>query len=131
MQPSDFLPNGTWLAFRMNRLPVVNKDGEFDIFVLQDAGSMFLFGTAFAAPGAEAPPKKEVTRLFRSAWSHRQEWAQELLLVGNPSTKNAFVRAAREQGLRVRAVAEARMSFYIKDVQSSFEEYAARDGESK
>ena len=129
MHPNDFEPNSTWLAFRMNRRPVVTGEGEFDVFVLQDAGSMFIFGTALAPVSAEAPSQQEVAGLLQDAWSQRQEWPQELLLVGKPSTTNALAKEARKHGLVVRSVAEARMSFYITDVQSAFEEYAARDGE--
>ena len=124
LQPRDFAVNRTWLLFRVNQLPIATEEGEFDIFVLQDAASMFLFGTAFAPHGAECPPKQAATRLLKKAWSQRQEWPEEIVLVGKPSMENAFASAARKQGIAVRAVAEARMSFYIKDVQSSFEVFA-------
>jgi hypothetical protein len=124
LHPRDFEVNHTWLAFRINQRPVAWAEGQFDIFVLQDAASMFLFGTAFAPHGEECPPAKDATRLLNKAWSSRQEWPVEILLVGKPSSKNAFASAARQHGISVRAVAEARASFYIKDVQASFEEYA-------
>jgi hypothetical protein len=126
LHPSDFAVNRTWLVFRVNQRPVFTGDGEFDIFVLQDAASMFLFGTAVAPNGAECPPEQAVVRLFEQAWSHSQEWPEELVLAGRPSPENAFANAARRQGIAVRAVAEARISFFIKDVQSSFEEFAGR-----
>ena len=123
MDPRDFEVNRTWLAFRMNQVPVSAEDGAFDIFVLQDAASMFLFGTALAPHSAECPSREAVTALLQQGWAERQEWPQELVLPGKPSRKNAFVSVAREHGISVRSVAEARMSFYIKDVQSSFEEH--------
>jgi hypothetical protein len=107
---------------------MATPEGEFDIFVMQDAASMFIFGTAFAPQGADGPPKQDVARLFGQAWSHQKEWPEELILAGRPSTDNTFATIAGKQGIAVRAVAEARISFYIKDVQSSFEEFAARAG---
>jgi hypothetical protein len=130
MHPRDFEVNRTWLAFRMNRLPLLVEGKETDIFVLQDAASMFLFGSEFAAHGAECPSKKAVARLFKQAWSHRQEWPAEIVLPGKFSRANSFAAVAREQDISVRGVPEAQMSFYILDVQSSFEEHAARDNES-
>jgi hypothetical protein len=128
MHPRDFVVNRTWLAFRINQLPVSNEDGEFDIFVLQDAGSMFLFGNAFA-PHGEYPSREAVVLLLEQAWSHHQEWPEELVLPGKPSSQNSFASVAREHGISVRAVAEARMAFYITDVQSAFEEHAQRNSE--
>lgn len=49
MHPRDFEVNQTWLAFRVNQRPLLAEGQEFDIFVLQDAASMFIFGNAFAA----------------------------------------------------------------------------------
>ena len=113
----------------MNRLPVLVAEEELDVFVLQDAASMFIFGTAFAAPSAACPPMEEVTSLFGQAWSHTQLWPEELVLPGRPSRSNTFATVARSHGIAVRSVAEARMSFYIKDVQSSFEEHSAQHRE--
>ena len=129
MHPRDFAINRTWLAFRVNQLPVPTTDGEFDIFVLQDAGSMFLFGSALAPHGAECPSKEAAALLLEQAWSHQQQWPDELVLPGRPSRVNTFAIVAREKDIAVKSVAEARMSFYIKDVQSSLEEYAERDDE--
>jgi hypothetical protein len=126
MHPRDFEVNRTWLAYRMNRVPFITPEGEFDVFVLQDAGSMFIFGSAFASHDAHCPPTEDVASLFGQAWSRVQGWPEELILPGNPSSKNNFVVTAREHGITVKAVAEARMSFYIKDVQSSFEEHSAQ-----
>src|SRR5450755_1412226 len=90
MHPREFEVNRTWLAFRMNRLPVLVAEEELDIFVLQDAASMFIFGSAFASPGADCPPREEVSALFQQAWSQTQLWPEELVLPGRPSPKNIF-----------------------------------------
>lgn len=129
MHPRDFENNRTWLAFRVNRIPVSTGEGEFDIFMLQDAASMFIFGHAFAPHGAESPPEEEVASLLDQAWSRRREWPDELVLPGRPLMSNTFVRLARRHGMVVRAVAEARMSFYIKDVQTSIERFLAGEDE--
>ena len=126
LHPRDFEVNHTWLVFRMNRLPFVTPEGEFDVFVLQDAGSMFIFGSTFASHDADCPPSEDVVGLFGQAWARARSWPEELLLPGNPSSKNTFAATAREHGITVKAVAEARMSLYIKDVQSSFEEHSAQ-----
>jgi len=123
MTPEAFEVNRTWLAFRINQRPIQSGDGAHDIFVLQDAGSMFIFGTALAAADADGPSEEDVERLLQRARSHREEWPEELIVPGRASGGSPFARAAARIGIAVRAVPEARLSFYIKDVQTSFEEY--------
>lgn len=129
MHPRDFEVNQTWLAFRVNQRPIVAEGQELDIFMLQDAASMFIFGNAFAAHEDEAPALAEVSHLLHQAWARQQTWPAELVLAGKPSRTNAFASVARQLGIRVRSVPEAQMSFYIKDVQSSLEEYFRRGAE--
>lgn len=128
MHPRDFNVGATWLAFRINQRPISTSDGQHDVFVLQDAGSMFIFGTAFAEHDAEAPPEVDAEALLRRGWEHRNEWPRELVLVGRPSSENAFIRAAATIGVPVRTVPEASLSLYIKDVQEAFEEYFFGEG---
>lgn len=125
MRPRDFEVNGTWLAFRINQAPVVAGDDAVDIFVLQDAASMLIFGNAFAPHGDESPAADDVAALMQQAWSRSHAWPGEIVLAGKPSPSNAFVRVAKRNGIPIRTVAESAMSFYIKDVQTSFEEFLA------
>jgi hypothetical protein len=123
MRPAEFDVNHTWLAFRANRAPIVAGDAVADVFVLQDAASMFIFGAAFASPEHDSPSEQDVAALLQQAWDRRHEWPQELVVSGKPSKSNSFVRVAERIGVPVRAVPEPLMSFYIKDVQSSMEEF--------
>ena len=123
MRPEDFRVNETWLAFRVNQRPFEAEGQAHDIYVLQDAASMFIFGTVLAPYDAESPSQGEARDLLEKAWAHRQEWPEELVLPGKPSEDNGFVRAAVVCGITLRTVPEVSLSFYIKDVQSAFEEY--------
>ena len=126
MQPSDFEINKTWLAYRINSAPINVDHKEVDLYVLQDAASMFLFGNAFAAAGTDFPGIKEVEKLLHSAYSKRGEWPTELLLPGNPGNDNSFAKAAHRHGVKVRGVPESRLSLYIKDTQEAYEDYLWR-----
>lgn len=126
MHPSHFTVNRTWLAFRMNQ-HAIKADGEdFDIFVLQDAASMFIFGNAFALHGAASPAETDAAVLMERAWAQKQEWPEEIVLPGEASSDNSFVRIAKRNAIVVRSVPEAQMSFYIKDVWGAFEKVLAQ-----
>jgi hypothetical protein len=128
MRPHSFEVNRTWLAFRVNKLPVTAGEDTFDIFVLQDAASMFIFGFVFAPDGAESPSVADVVALMDKARSRTQEWPEEIVLPGKPSQDNSFVCVAKRNGVGVRTVAKSEMSYYIKDVQTSFENFLSDDG---
>lgn len=126
LEPQDFEVNQCWLAFRVNQFPIRTPEGEHDIYVLQDAGSMYIFGTCFAEHDAESPPESDVEALLQKAWKAREEWPDEIIVPGKFSKRNAFARAASQFGIAIRAVPEAQLSMYIKDVQTSFEEHLAK-----
>ena len=123
MQPSDFEVNQTWLAYRINSAPINVDHKEVDLYVLQDAASMFLFGNVFAAAGTDYPEIKEVEKLLHSAYAKRNEWPTDLLLPGNPGSDNSFAMVARKHGVKVRGVPESQLSFYIKDTQEAYEDF--------
>lgn len=129
LQPADFRVNQTWLAYKANHRPLLAGEAVIDVFVLQDAGSMFVFGNAFAPAGADSPTPQDAAGLLKQAWSTKQEWAAELLLPGQPTVDNGFARAAEWNGMAVRFVPPDLLSVYIEDVQSSYEEFLNRESE--
>jgi hypothetical protein len=126
LQSGDFQVNRTWLAYRINQAPVHAEGYEVDIYVLQDAASMYLFGNAFAPHGTEFPDLEAVERLMDGAYSKKNEWPSELLLPGTPGRENTFSKVAREHDILVRSVPESQLSFFIKDVQESYEHFLSR-----
>ena len=127
LQPKDFQVNRTWLAYRVNRVPLITEGQEIDLYVLQDAASMYLFGNAFAPFGTDCPPLQDVENLLKSAYARKSEWPSELVLPGKPGLENSFSKAARSFGIVVRSVPESHLSFYINDTQEAYEEFLARD----
>jgi hypothetical protein len=127
LQPRDFEVNRTWLAYRINQAPMQVEGAEIDLYILQDAASMFIFGNVFAEHGADYPKADDVEALLLSAHSQKDEWPDELLLPGAPAPENSFIKVAKEHGIQARTVPESQMSFYIKDTQEAYEEFLSRD----
>ena len=125
MQPSDFQVNRTWLAYRINQSPMLVEGRPIDLYVLQDAASMFLFGNAFAAHGSDCDVT-EVERLMESARVKKDEWPSELIMPGTQGAENSFAKVACKNGVAVRTVPESQVSFYIKDAQEAYEEFFSR-----
>ncbi|WP_284620704.1 hypothetical protein [Aquabacterium humicola] len=126
LTPKDFKVNQAWLAYKANRKPLPTDKGDVDVFILQDAGSLFIFGNAFTPVGAESPNPRDAAVLLQEAWSRKQEWPSELLLPGAQSEDNGFARAASWNGISVRFLPAECLSYFIEDVQSSYEEFLNR-----
>jgi hypothetical protein len=126
MHPSDFQVNQTWLAYRINQAPIRVGGTAVDLYVLQDAASMFLFGHALATPGTEGPESSEVESLLDSAYSKGKQWPSELVMPGVHGAGSTFSKAALQRGIAVRSIPESQMSLYIKDTQEGYEEFLTR-----
>ena len=98
MQPSDFRVNETWLAYRINQAPMQIEGQDVDLYVLQDAASMFLFGNLLAPHGADYPDAEEIEKLMMSAHKKRDEWPVELFLPGSHLSDNSFAKIAKKHG---------------------------------
>ena len=100
---------------------------DVDLYILQDAGSTFIFGNVLAPHGADYPDAIEIERIMISAYGQREEWPEELLLPGTHQSDNSFVKVAKKYGISVRSVPESQMSFYIKDTQNAYEAFLSID----
>ena len=97
------------------------------VYVVQDAGSMYVFGNAFAPTEAESPTAGDAALVLTQAWQKKREWPKKLLIPGTESKDNGFVAAAKLNKLPVEFVSERELSLYIDDLQSTYEEFIARD----
>ena len=126
LHPKQVAVNEVWLAIRATRSPVLIDDVPNHIIIVQDAGSMFIFGNAFAAADTESPSAGDAALVLTQAWQQKREWPQRLLIPGSESKSNGFAVAARLNKLTVEFVSEDELSLYIDDVQSGYEEFIGR-----
>jgi hypothetical protein len=126
LHPKQFAVNEVWFAIRVTRNPVLIAGMPNHIYVVQDAGSMFVFGNAFAPSEDESPSAGDAAIILTQAWQEKREWPKKLLIPGTSSKNNGFAAAAEMKKVEVAFVPELELSFYIDDLQSSYEEFIAR-----
>jgi hypothetical protein len=127
LHPKQFAVNEVWLAFKATRSPVQVDDSPHDIYIVQDAASMYLFGNAFAPAEAESPTAGDAALVLTQAWQKKREWPTRLLVAGVASKSNGLAVAADLNKLPVEFVPESELAVYIEDVRSSYDEFIARD----
>jgi hypothetical protein len=127
MHPSQFTVNQCWLVIKASDVPISTDEGFFDVYVLQDAASMYLFGSVFTPLGTGDAPEEEVNSLFQGAWRAKQEWPKRLLLPDSIPSPNSFTMAANQNQIPVEIVPESALAIYVNDVQAGFREHFERD----
>ena len=127
LHPKQVAVNEVWLAIRATRTPVLVDDVPNHVYVVQDAGSMFVFGNAFAPAGDESPSAGDAALVLTQAWQTKREWPKKLLIPGTNSKNNGFAAAAELNKVQVEFVPERELSLYIDDLQTSYEAFIARD----
>jgi len=116
--------NQCWLVIKASDAPIsTEEEGLFDVYVLQDAASMYLFGSVFTPFGSGDAPEEEVDSLFQGAWRVKREWAKRLLLPDSIPSPNSFALVAKRNGIPVEIVPESTLASYIDDVQDGFREH--------
>jgi hypothetical protein len=119
--PNQFEVNEAWIAIRINDEFLFVKEDPYDMFVLLDAASTYVFGFVFSKVVDEAPAVKDVEDLFKRAWEAKQEWANKLIVTDNSIASNVFIQEAERNGIPFDIVPISDLSQIIGPLKESFE----------
>ena len=128
LEPSHFRVNDAWLVLKASALPFMVEGQPCDVYVLQDAASMYLFGSVFAPCAVGQPRAQEVGALFKRAWDKGHQWPQKLLLPESVAPLRTFAAAAQRRGVPVEVLPDGALAVYITDVQAAFHEHFSGGG---
>jgi len=104
LTPDQFHVNEVWIAVRVNEGFLFVKDEPYDIYVLMDAASAYVFGHVLSRVVDEAPHEKDVEALFIKAWGAKNQWAEKLIITENSIAEDVFRTQAEKNGLSVEIV---------------------------
>lgn len=101
LTPGQFKVNEAWIAIRINESFLFVSEEPYDIYVLMDAASAYVFGHVLKKVTDEVPDEKDIHNLFTDAWGKRSQWAKKLIVSENGPAENAFRKQAEEIGLSI------------------------------
>jgi hypothetical protein len=127
IHPSHFTVNQYWLIVKASDAPIRTDEGPFDLYVLQDAASMYLFGNLLVPSGSGAASEEEVNSLLQGARRAKGEWPQSLLLPDSAPFRGSFAVVARRNRIPLEVVPESELAIYMNDVQAAFREHFGRE----
>jgi len=120
LTPDQFHVNEVWIALRVNEAFLFVKDEPYDIYVLIDAGSTYVFGHVLSRAVDDAPHEKDIEALFKKAWEAKNQWAEQLIVTGNSTAENVFRTQAEKKGLSVKIVSLSELGPIVGPLKESF-----------
>jgi hypothetical protein len=127
LHPSDFDVDEAWLVIKASPAPMrTDEDGDFDVYVLQDAASMFIFGTVMVPVGSRTGPEDEFDALLQDAGRQRRRGPGKILFAHDDPAMRSFAAVTARAGVSVEFVEDTALDFYTNDVQSGFAEHFGR-----
>ena len=120
LTPDQFRVNEVWIAVRVNEAFLFVKDEPYDIYVLIDAGSTYVFGHVLSLAVDEAPNEKDIEALFKKAWESKNQWAEQLIITESSTAENVFRTQAEKNGLSVTIVPLSELEPIVGPLKESF-----------
>jgi hypothetical protein len=120
VHPRDYYPNEAWIFFKLSHVPVSTElEGEFDVFALMDAASLYILGTEFVPAGSLADANAQIRSLLNTAHSQASAWPEKLLVSEATSGEN-LVSEAGASGVSVETVSQAELSKFTNEARQGF-----------
>jgi hypothetical protein len=114
---SEFKDDEVWIAIRINDLfqpRMVN-----DIYVLMDAASEYIFGTALLTT-VNAVHEEDIEILFKKAIAITSKWPNVLIMPEHSIAEDVFSKLAAEKGFAFSTVPLANLCPIMEPLKESF-----------
>lgn len=99
LTPDQFKVNEVWIALRVNESFLFVQDEPYDIYVLMDAASTYVFGHVLTRVVEELPHERDVDTLFKEAWGAKKQWPEKLIIPEGDPAEDFFRMQAEKNGL--------------------------------
>lgn len=126
LTPDDFEVNEAWIAVRVNDSYMLVQGEPYDVYVLMDAASTFVFGHALSKAEDGAPPRRDVEALFKTAWKAKRQWPEKLVVPEDDPAESVFRMQAEKNELVFETVPLSELAPIVGPLKESFVSSFAR-----
>jgi hypothetical protein len=120
LTPDQFRVNEVWIAIRINESFFFVQDEPYDIYVLMDAASTYVFGHVLSKVVDEVPHEKDVETLFQKAWAAKRQWPKRIIVPENDRAENVFRMQAEKNGLFFETIPLSELTPIVGPLMDSF-----------
>jgi hypothetical protein len=117
---NQFAVNEAWLVVKVNDFPLLVGEDAYDMYVIMDVASTYVFGHVLSNAADDAPPEEDVQALFMKAWAAKRQWPKRLMLTGNTPVERVFRLVAENNGIAIESVSLSSVSALVRPVKKSF-----------
>ena len=118
--PEQFRVNEAWIAVKINEGFIFVENEPYDIYVLLDAASCYVFGHVMSKVVNEIPQEKDVEELFIVAFQAKQQWAETLITVEGSPSNSLFKKLAEQEGISVKTISAVELEPILGPLKESF-----------
>ena len=126
LNPDEFEVNEAWIAVKINDSYMLVKNEPYDVYVLMDAASTFVFGHALSKAEDGAPPSRDVETLFKTAWKAKRQWPEKLIIPEEDPAEMMFRMQAKKNNLAFETVPLSKLAPIVGPLKESFVSSFAR-----
>ena len=116
----QFAVNEAWIVVKVNDTPLFVKDDPYDMFVIMDAASAYVFGHALCKASEGSPQENDVKTIFKKGWDAKHQWPNRLILSDNSSAQMIFGKIAEENNINVAYIPLSDLTPLVKTLRDSF-----------
>jgi len=119
LTPNQFQVNEAWIVFKLNDEPLNLAEGQFNMYVVMDSGSTYVFGQLFAKLPSSSPAPSDIEDIFKKVFAEAKTWPSKLIVASNIPENNNFTKVAKRHGIVVQRVPESKLYSFINPVKES------------
>lgn len=120
LSPDNYRVNEVWIVVKVTDAPFYVKNDAYDVYVLMDAGSTYVFGHAFSRVADGSVSDNDVKAIFDTAWRSKRQWPEKVIVTNNSKTSAIFEKEAKENGLPVIFIPVADLELIVGDLTNHF-----------
>ena len=120
LTPDQFRVNEVWIAVRINEPFLFVEDEPYDVYLLLDAASTYVFGHVLSKVVDNALQEEDVEALFREAWGAKRQWPKKLIMPEHSPVESVFRTLAEQNGFTFSTVPLSDLSPIVDPLKESF-----------
>lgn len=120
LRSDQFRVNEAWIAVRINEPCLFVRDEPYDVYVLMDAASTYVFGHVLSKVVDGTLQEEDVETLFREAWRAKKQWPERLIMPEHSPVESVFRTLAEKNGFTFSTVLLSDLSPIVDPLKESF-----------
>lgn len=124
IHPLDYKVNQAWLSTRVNDTFLYVAGEPYDMYILVDVASCYVFGFVIAQTTAdEGPDINDIDKMFNDAWSSKCQFPIEFYVEEDFFPKEEFKTVCQKYNITFKVFPKNSLSLVVNEIKESFEEH--------